>query len=246
MYGYGMGYGGMRYGYGYGFDPTIILVLIGVVISLWAQSRVTSTYNKYSKVRSRTGMTGAEAAMRLLHSQGIYDVAVRRVSGSLTDHYDPRTKVVNLSESVYGSTSIAALGVAAHECGHAMQHNEGYAPLRFRSALVPVANFGSKISWPVILFGLMIGGLGSPLCQIGILMFSLAVLFQLVTLPVEFNASGRAVRLLDSQGILSGEEVRGTRSVLSAAALTYVAAAASSMLQLLRLVILYGGRRRDD
>ncbi|MBQ2022269.1 MAG: zinc metallopeptidase [Lachnospiraceae bacterium] len=230
----------MRYGYGYGFDPTIILVLIGVVISLWAQSRVSSTYNKYSKVRSRTGMTGAEAAMRLLHSQGIYDVTVRRVSGSLTDHYDPRTKVVNLSESVYGSTSIAALGVAAHECGHAMQHNEGYAPLRFRSALVPVANFGSKISWPLILFGLMIGGLGSPLCQIGILMFSLAVLFQLVTLPVEFNASGRAVRLLDSQGILSGEEVRGTRSVLSAAALTYVAAAASSMLQLLRLVILYG------
>lgn len=246
MYGYGMGYGGMRYGYGYGFDPTIILVLIGVVISLWAQSRVTSTYNKYSKVRSHTGMTGAEAAMRLLHSQGIYDVTVRRVAGNLTDHYDPRTKVVNLSESVYGSTSIAALGVAAHECGHAMQHNEGYAPLRFRSALVPVANFGSRISWPLILFGLMIGGLGSPLCQIGILMFSLAVLFQLVTLPVEFNASNRAVRFLDSLGILSGDEVRGTRSVLNAAALTYVAAAASSILQLLRLVILYGGRRRDD
>ena len=246
MYGYGMGYGGMRYGYGYGFDPTIILVLIGVVISLWAQSRVTSTYNKYSRVRSRTGMTGAEAAMRLLHSQGIYDVTVRQVAGNLTDHYDPRTKVVNLSESVYRSTSIAALGVAAHECGHAMQHNDGYAPLRFRSALVPVANFGSRISWPLILFGLIIGGLGSPLCQIGILMFSLAVLFQLVTLPVEFNASNRAVKLLDSQRILSGEEVRGTRSVLNAAALTYVAAAASSMLQLLRLVILYGGRRRDD
>lgn len=246
MYGYGMGYGGMRYGYGYGFDPTIILVLIGVVISLWAQSRVTSTYNKYSNVRSRTGLTGAEAAMRLLHSQGIYDVTVRQVAGNLTDHYDPRTKVVNLSESVYRSTSIAALGVAAHECGHAMQHNEGYAPLRFRSALVPVANFGSKISWPLILFGLMIGGLGSPLCQIGILMFSLAVLFQLVTLPVEFNASNRAVRFLDSLGILSGDEVRGTRSVLNAAALTYVAAAASSILQLLRLVILYGGRRRDD
>ncbi len=246
MYGYGMGYGGMRYGYGYGFDPTIISVLIGVVISLWAQSRVTSTYNKYSRVRSRTGMTGAEAAIRLLHSQGIYDVTVRQVAGNLTDHYDPRTKVVNLSESVYRSTSIAALGVAAHECGHAMQHNDGYAPLRFRSALVPVANLGSRISWPLILFGLIIGGLGSPLCQIGILMFSLAVLFQLVTLPVEFNASNRAVKLLDSQRILSGEEVRGTRSVLNAAALTYVAAAASSMLQLLRLVILYGGRRRDD
>ena len=246
MYGYGMGYGGLGYGYGYGFDPTIVLVLIGVVISLWAQSRVTSTYNKYSKVRSYSGMTGADAALRLLHSQGIYDVSVRPVAGNLTDHYDPRTKVVNLSESVYRSTSIAALGVAAHECGHAMQHNERYAPLQMRSALVPVANFGSTISWPMILIGVMIGGLGSPLCQIGILMFSLAVLFQLVTLPVEYNASNRAVKLLDSLGILSVEEIRGTRSVLNAAAWTYVAAAATSMLQLLRLIILYGGRRRDD
>jgi len=244
MYGYGMGYG---YGLGYNyFDPTIILVLIGVVLSLWAQSRVTSTFNKYSKVRSRTGMTGAEAVKRLLHSQGIYDVTVRQVSGNLTDHFDPRTKTVNLSQSVYNATSVAAIGVAAHECGHAMQHDEGYAPLRFRSALVPVANFGSKISWPLILIGVMFGGLGSPLVQIGILMFTMAVLFQLVTLPVEFNASRRAVKLLDSQGILVGEEVSGTRSVLSAAALTYVAAAASSMLQLLRLIILYGGRRRDD
>lgn len=241
MYGYGMGYG-----YGYGFDPTMILVLIGVVLSLWAQGRVTSTFNKYSRVRSRTGMTGAEAAKRLLSAQGIYDVTVRQVSGSLTDHYDPRTKTVNLSESVYHATSVAAIGVAAHECGHAMQHNEGYAPLRFRSALVPAANFGSRLSWPLILLGLVLGGLGSPLVQIGILMFTLAVLFQLVTLPVEFNASGRAVRLLDSQGILSGDEVSGTRKVLSAAALTYVAAAATSMLQLLRLVILFGGRRRDD
>ena len=156
------------------------------------------------------------------------------------------TKTVNLSQSVYGSTTVAAIGVAAHECGHAMQHDEGYAPLRFRSALVPAANFGSKISWPLILAGVIFGGLGSPLCQIGILMFTMAVLFQLVTLPVEFNASRRAVRLLDSQGILSGEEVGGTKRVLSAAALTYVAAAASSMLQLLRLIILYGGRRRDD
>ena len=244
MYGYGMGYG---YGLGYGYyDPTIILVLIGVVLSLVAQSRVTSTFNKYSKVRSRTGMTGAEAARRLLQSQGIYDVTVRQVAGELTDHFDPRTKTVNLSQSVYGSTTVAAIGVAAHECGHAMQHDEGYAPLRFRSALVPAANFGSKISWPLILAGVIFGGLGSPLCQIGILMFTLAVLFQLVTLPVEFNASRRAVRLLDSQGILSREEVGGTKRVLSAAALTYVAAAASSMLQLLRLIILYGGRRRDD
>lgn len=244
MYGYGMGYG---YGLGYGyFDPTIILVVIGVVLSLWAQGRVTSTFSKYSKVRSWTGMTGAEAAKRLLHAQGIYDVTVRQVSGNLTDHFDPRTKTVNLSQSVYNATSVAAIGVAAHECGHAMQYDEGYGPLRFRSALVPAANFGSKISWPMILLGVMFGGLGSPLVQIGILMFTLAVLFQLVTLPVEFNASRRAVKLLDSQGILVGEEVSGTKKVLSAAALTYVAAAATSILQLLRLIILYGGRRRDD
>ena len=244
MYGYGMGYG-MRYGY-YGFDWTIVLVLIGALISLWAQGRVTSTFNKYSKVRSRTGMTGADAAMRLLRAQGIYDVSVRPVSGNLTDHYDPRTKVVNLSESVYYATSVAAIGVAAHECGHAMQHNEGYAPLNFRSALVPVVNFGSKLSWPLILLGVLFGGVGSTLCQVGILMFTLVVLFQLVTLPVEFNASNRAVKLLDSQGILAGDEVQGTKKVLGAAALTYVAAAASTILQLLRLIILYGGRRRDD
>ena len=244
MYGYGMGYGyGMSYGY---MDPTMILVLIGVVLSLWAQSRVNTTFNKYSRVRSRTGMTGAEAARRLLQSQGIYDVTVRQVSGELTDHFDPRTKTVNLSQSVDGSTSVAAIGVAAHECGHAMQHDEGYAPLQCRSALVPVANFGSRISWPLILIGVLMGGIGSPLCQIGILMFTAAVLFQLATLPVEFNASGRAVRLLDEQGILVGEEVKSTRKVLDAAAWTYVAAAASSMLQLLRLIILYGGRRRDD
>lgn len=244
MYGYGMGYG-MRYGY-YGFDWTIVLVLIGALISLWAQGRVTSTFNKYSKVRSRTGMTGADAAMRLLRAQGIYDVSVRPVSGNLTDHYDPRTKVVNLSESVYYATSVAAIGVAAHECGHVMQHNEGYAPLNFRSALVPVVNFGSKLSWPLILLGVLFGGVGSTLCQVGILMFTLVVLFQLVTLPVEFNASNRAVKLLDSQGILAGDEVQGTKKVLGAAALTYVAAAASTILQLLRLIILYGGRRRDD
>ena len=177
---------------------------------------------------------------------GSFDVTVQPVSGKLTDHYDPRTKVVKLSDSVYNATSVAAIGVAAHECGHAMQHNEGYGPLRFRSALVPVANFGSQLSWPMILLGILFGGLGSPLVQVGILMFSLAVLFQLVTLPVEFNASSRAVRLLDSQGILSGEEVDGTRKVLKAAALTYVAAAAGSILQLLRLVILFGGRDRDN
>ena len=173
-------------------------------------------------------------------------MTVQQIAGELTDHYDPRTKTVNLSQSVYGATSVAAIGVAAHECGHAMQDNEGYAPLRFRSALVPAANFGSKLSWPLILLGLVFGGLGSPLVEIGILMFSLAVLFQLVTLPVEYNASARAVRLLDAQGILAGEEVNGTRKVLNAAALTYVAAAATSILQLLRLIILFGGRNRRD
>lgn len=238
-----IGYGGF---YGYGLDPTLILVLIGVVLSLWAQGRVNSTFSRYSRVASRTGMTGADAAKRLLASQGIYDVTVRSVAGNLTDHYDPRTKTVNLSQSVYGSTSVSAIGVAAHECGHAMQDNEGYAALRFRGALVPVANFGAQLSWPMILIGVLFGGMGSPLVQIGILMFTVAVLFQLVTLPVEFNASSRAVKLLDSQGILHGDEVDGTRKVLGAAALTYVAAAAGSILQLLRLLILFGGRSRRD
>jgi uncharacterized protein len=242
MYG---GYG-MGYGYGYGLDPTMILVLIGVLLSLWAQGRVNSAFRKYGRVRSRTGMTGAEAARRLLNSQGIYDVTIEHISGSLTDHYDPRSKVLRLSDAVYGSDSVAAVSVAAHECGHAMQDNEDYAPLRFRSALVPVANFGSQLSWPLILIGVIFGGFGSPLVQIGILMFTLAVLFQLVTLPVEFNASGRAIKLLDSQGILLAEEVNGTKKVLSAAALTYVAAAAASILQLLRLIILFGGRNRRD
>lgn len=234
------------YGYGYYFDPTYILVLIGLVISLIASGKVKGTYAKYSKVRSRSGMTGAQAADRILKSAGLYEVRIEHIAGSLTDHYDPRTKVLRLSDSVYGSASVAAIGVAAHECGHAMQHNEEYGPLRFRSALVPVANLGSRISWPLILVGIIFGGLGSPLVQIGILMFTLAVLFQLVTLPVEFNASNRAVKLLDSQGILASDEVSGTRKVLSAAALTYVAAAATSILQLLRLVILFGGRNRRD
>ena len=238
--GYGM------YGYGMLFDPTIGLVLIGVIISLWAQGRVTSTFNRYSRVRSMTGMTGAEAAKRLLNSRGIYDVTVRPVAGNLTDHYDPRTKTVNLSQSVFNSSSVAAIGVAAHECGHAIQDNESYVPLRLRTAIVPAANLGSQLSWPLILIGILIGGFGSPLVEIGILLFSLAVLFQLVTLPVEYNASARAVKLLDSQGILGGQEVDGTRKVLNAAALTYVAAAATSILQLLRLVILFGGRHDRD
>lgn len=230
--------------YGYGMDPTVILVLIGALLSMWASARVNGTFQKYSRVRSMTGMTGAEAAMRLLHSQGIYDVTVQPVRGQLTDHYDPRTKTVNLSEAVYSQTSVAAIGVAAHECGHAIQDNTGYVPLRLRAAFVPVANIGSRLSWPLIFLGLIIGL--TPFIELGIWMFVLAVLFQLITLPVEFNASGRAVRLLGQIGILQDQEVDQTRKVLGAAALTYVAAAASSILQLLRLVILFGGRRRDD
>ena len=231
--------------YPFFYDSTYILVLIGVVISMIASAKLNSTYQRYSSVRSMCGLTGAEVAQKLLNNQGIYDVTVRRVAGNLTDHYDPRTKTVNLSDSVYGSTSIAAIGVAAHECGHAMQDASDYSPLRIRAALVPAAKLGSSLAWPLILIGLLLGGGGSTLAGIGILLFSLAVLFQLVTLPVEYNASHRAVTLLDSTGILSGQEVGQTRSVLSAAALTYVAAAAASILQLLRLLMIFGNRRND-
>ena len=237
----------MYYGYGFGYgllDPTMILVYIGVILTMWASSRVNTTFRRYAKVRSMTGMTGAEAAKKLLHSQGIYDVTVQSVRGQLTDHYDPRTKTVNLSEDVYGETSVAALGVAAHECGHAIQDNVGYFPLRLRAAFVPVANLGSKLSMPLILVGILIGL--TPFVEIGIWMFVLAVLFQVITLPVEFNASSRAVKLLDDVGILQGQEVNETRKVLGAAALTYVAAVAASVLQLLRLIMIFGRRRGDD
>ena len=236
---------GSYYGYGMGFfDPTMILLLIGTLLSLAASSIVNSTFSNYSRVRSMSGMTGEEAARRLLNSQGIYDVAVRPVSGSLTDHYDPRTKTVNLSESVYRCASVASLGVAAHECGHAIQDDRSYAPLRIRNGLVPVANIGTQAAWPIILVGLFLGS-SSFLINLGILLFSLGVLFQIVTLPVEFNASGRALRILGDSGILYEEEVKQTRKVLSAAAMTYVAAAAASILSLLRLLILFGGRDRD-
>lgn len=225
------------------FDPTYILILIGVIISLVASAKLNGTYQRYSGVRSVCGLTGAEAAKRLLNNQGIYDVTIRRVAGNLTDHYDPRSKTVNLSDAVYNSTSIAAIGVAAHECGHAMQDAGDYAPLRIRAALVPAANIGASLSWPLIIIGIILGG--TSLISVGIILFSLAVLFQLVTLPVEYNASHRAVTLLDSTGILAGQEVGQTRKVLNAAALTYVAAAAASILQLLRLLLLFGNRRSD-
>lgn len=234
---------GRYYGYYY-YDPTYMLIVISALISLFAQFLINSRFSKYSRVRSRSGMTGAQAAERILQSQGIYDVAIQRVSGKLTDHYDPRNKTLNLSDAVYASTSVAAVGVAAHECGHAIQHARGYAPLSFRSALVPVANIGSQLSWLFIILGIFFGG-SHTLIMVGILMFSAAVLFQLVTLPVEFNASGRALKLLSETGILQKDEVSDTRKVLSAAALTYVAAAATAVLQLLRLLRLFGGNDRD-
>ena len=234
---------GRYYGYYY-YDPTYMLIIISALISLFAQFLVNSRFSKYSRVRSRSGMTGAQAAERILQSLGIYDVAIQRVSGKLTDHYDPRNKTLNLSDAVYASTSVAAVGVAAHECGHAIQHARGYAPLSFRSALVPVANIGSQLSSLFIILGIFFGG-SHTLIMIGILMFSAAVLFQLVTLPVEFNASGRALKLLSETGILQKDEVSDTRKVLSAAALTYVAAAATAVLQLLRLLRLFGGNDRD-
>lgn len=191
-------------------------------------------------------MTGKEAAQRVLRSAGIMDVTVRHVSGSLTDHYDPRNKTLNLSDSVYDSTSVAAIGVAAHECGHAIQHQKDYAPLSIRSAIVPVANIGSTLAWPLIIIGLLFSSAtGSFLIKLGIICFSLAVLFQLVTLPVEFDASRRAVNILGSTGILSEEELPMTKKVLGAAALTYVAGAAAAILQLLRLMLLFGGRNDD-
>lgn len=226
------------------FDPTYVLVILGVIICLAASAKMRSTFNKYSRVRSRTGMTGREAAEYVLRSAGICDVRVEHVGGNLTDHYDPRTKTLRLSDATYNSQSVAAIGVAAHECGHAVQHATGYAPLRFRGALVPVANLGSTIAWPLIIIGLLFTGQSSMLfLNLGILAFSLAVLFQIVTLPVEFDASNRAVRVLGSTGLLYEDELRDTRKVLTAAALTYVAGAAASILQLLRIILLANSRR---
>ena len=229
------------------FDPTYFLVLIGVVLSLLASGKVKSTFSRYSQVRNSRGLTGAQAAEQVLHTAGIYDVRIEHIGGNLTDHYDPRTKVLRLSDSVYGQTSVAAVGVAAHECGHAIQHARGYAPLKLRSTLVPVANFGAKLAWPLIIFGLFIRGESSIiLINAGIIAFLAAVVFQLVTLPVEFNASNRAIRMLADSGMMYGEEIKGAKKVLSAAALTYVASAATAILQLLRILILTGGRRRND
>lgn len=226
------------------FDPTYVLVLIGALISMVASINVNSTYRRFSNVMSMRGVRAEEAAQRILHDAGIYDVRIERIRGELTDHYSPSEKVLRLSDAVYGSTSVAAIGVAAHECGHAIQHKVGYVPLSLRSLSVPVANIGSKLSWPLILIGLLIGY--TSLAQIGVILFLAVVLFQLITLPVEFNASHRALQVLKQDSMLSMDELSGARKVLTAAALTYVAALFSTILQLLRLVmIVNGGRRRD-
>ena len=227
------------------WDPTYILVLIGMVICMGASALVNSAMNMYSRVRNDSGITGEEAARRILNSEGLYNVQIECLSSDRGDHYDPRTNTVRLSRSNFTQPSVTAVGVAAHECGHAIQHAKGYAPLNFRSALVPVANIGSHLGLPLILLGVFLSW-NQVLIQIGIWAFALAVAFQLVTLPVEFNASGRAVAKIEQYGLLSAEETKGCRKVLTAAAMTYVAAAASAILQLLRLVLLFGGNRRGD
>ena len=223
------------------WDWTMILVIPGLLLGLWAQMRVSSAFKKYSAVHAHNGMSAEEVARSMLNRSGCGEVSVRTVSGNLTDHYDPRNNTLRLSDGVYGSSSVAAIGIAAHECGHAMQQHEGYAPLVLRSTLVPVVNLGSNLYFPIFLLGLLFSW--EPLIYVGIACFALTLVFSLVTLPVEFNASGRALRVLDQQGYLSPEEMDGARAVLSAAAMTYVAAAISSLLQLVRLLIIARNRR---
>ena len=227
----------------YYFDPTMILLIPGLIIALFAQMRVSSAFSKYSRVPVRSGMTGAQVARAMLDGSGLYDVPVRRVSGKLTDNYDPSQKVLNLSDAVYGASTVAALGVAAHECGHALQDQAGYAPMGIRAAIVPAVNIGSSLSWPIFLLGLIFSW--RPLLLAGIILFSLTVVFTLVTLPVEFNASRRATAALAGGGYLNDDELRGAKAVLSAAAMTYVASALSAILQLLRLLLLAGRRDGD-
>lgn len=229
----------------YGFyDWTYFLVLIGAVISMLASSKVKTTYAKYGKIRSHSGMTATEAARRILNNAGLYHIRIERISGDLTDHYSPKEQVLRLSDTTINSTSIAAIGVAAHECGHAIQHSQKYVPLTVRNSIVPVVNLGSKLSWPMILLGLLFGISG--FLDLGILLFSFSLFFQIITLPVEFNASSRALQILEQSNMLYEDELKGAKKVLSAAAMTYVAAVIATLLSLLRLIILFGGRRRDD
>ncbi len=228
------------------WDSTYILVIIGMVLCLGASALVNSTMSRYSRIRNYSGITGAEAARRILNSEGLHNVQIECLASEQGDHYDPRTNTVRLSRSNYSQPTVTAVGVAAHECGHAIQHAKGYSPLNIRSALVPAANIGSRLGLPVILLGVILSW-NQVLIQIGIWAFALAVCFQFVTLPVEFNASSRAIAKIEQYGLLTQEENNGCRKVLRAAAMTYVAAAASAVLQLLRLVLLFGGnRRRSD
>ena len=226
------------------YDWTYILLIPALILSMWAQFRVSNTFSRFSKVRASSGMTATQMAEQLLHAEGVYDVSVERTRGDLTDHYDPKNMVLRLSDSTANSTSVAALGVAAHEAGHVLQHRDGYAPLMLRTAAVPVVNIGSNLSWPLFLVGLIFSW--EPLLYAGIALFALAVLFALITLPVEFNASKRALAALEANGYLQpGEEMRGAKKVLSAAAMTYVASAFMAIMQLLRLLAIAGARRDD-
>lgn len=240
----------MPYYYGYGFDWTyLVIVLPCIILSMWASSSVNSTFKRYSNVLSSRRLTGAEAAQRVLSANGVTGVRIEQVSGNLTDHYDPRTNVIRLSSNVHSSTSVAAIGVACHEAGHAVQYAQSYAPIKLRAAIIPITNIGSKLAMPLILLGILLSFLGNfsyAIVDIGIACFSLSLLFQLVTLPVEFNASRRAMQAIESANILTQEEQRGAKKTLKAAAMTYVAATAVALAQLVRLILLFGGRRRRD
>ncbi len=236
--------------YGYGFDWTyLVIVLPCILLSMWASSSVNSTFNKYAKVNSIRRLTGAEAAQRVLSANGVRGVGIERVSGNLTDHYDPKTNVIRLSDSVHSSTSVAAIGVACHEAGHAVQYAQNYGPIKLRAAIIPITNIGSKLAMPLILAGILfsfLGNLSYGLVYLGIACFSLSLIFQMVTLPVEFNASRRAMQTIESSGLLTAEEQQGARKTLKAAAMTYVAATAVALAQVVRLLVLFGGRRRRD
>lgn len=236
------------YGYYYGFDWTYLyLVLPCIILSLWASHNVNTTFQKYSRQYSLRRLTGAEAAQRVLSANGVHGVRIERISGNLTDHFDPKTNVIRLSDSVYNNTSTAAIGVACHEAGHAVQYAHDYAPIKLRAAIIPITNFGSRIAMPLILAGLLFSAMGSfsdTLVYLGIAAFGLSFVFQLVTLPVEFNASRRAMQAIESANLLTEEEQRGARKTLTAAAMTYVAATAVALAQLLRLIAIFGGNRR--
>lgn len=226
----------------YYFDPTMLIILPALIFTIWAQINVNSTFEKYKRVQTDSRITGYDAARRILDANGLYDVKIERVSGNLTDHYDPRSNVIRLSDSVHDSTSAAAVGVAAHEAGHAVQHSVGYFPIKIRQAIIPVTRIGSSLAMPLFLIGLILAA--EPLMYFGIIFYALAVVFQLITLPVEFNASRRAMAALESGGDLTQKELTASRKVLTAAAMTYVAALATALLSLLRLIVIANGRRR--